>query len=134
MGVASPTPDPSRPHSRYRRTHNVVVLPAEGCSLPPPRMPKGREWTAAQRALWRELWRSPQAVMWDDSYTSTVAMYVSHVSAVLEGTASAWQAQEARHLSDRLGLSPAGMLACGWRLPDPGEDTAQAPVPLRAVR
>lgn len=110
----------------------MLVLPAEGCDLPAPRMPRGRRWTSAQRALWAELWASPQAVMWDDSFTSTVAMYVAHVSAVVVGEASAWQAQEARHLSDRLGLSPAGLIACGWRLPDPGETPAPV-VPLRAV-
>ena len=71
--------------------------------------------------------------MWDDSFVSTVGMYVAHVSAVLAGEASAWQAQEARHLSDRLGLSPAGLIACGWRLPDPGESAVPAAVPLRAV-
>lgn len=111
----------------------MVVLPAEGCPLPPPPMPKGRRWTAAQRELWAELWKSPQATMWDDSFAVAVAMYVAHVSAVLAGKAAAWQAQEARHLADRLGLTPAGMAACGWRLPEPGETPAPV-VPLRSVQ
>lgn len=111
----------------------MVVLPADGCPLPAPDLPKGRRWSEEQRRLWRDLWASPQAVMWDESFTSTVAMYIAHVSAVLGGKAAAWQAAEARHLADRLGLTPAGMLACGWRLPDPGETVAPV-VPLRAVR
>jgi hypothetical protein len=91
----------------------------------------GGQWTAAQRALWRELWAAPQAVQWDDSASTLLALYVAHVSAVLAGTAAAWQAAEARQLADRMGLTPSGMASLGWRIADPGE-TADV-VPLRGV-
>jgi hypothetical protein len=71
-------------------------------------MPKGREWTTAERAMWRALWRSPQACEYDDSHVASVPMFVAHTSAVLAGTAAAWQASEARQLADRLGFSPQG--------------------------
>ena len=38
---------------------------------------------------------------------------------MLAGTASAWQATEARHLGDRLGLTPQGLAALGWALAEP---------------
>jgi hypothetical protein len=69
--------------------------------------------------------------MWDEAYVGVVAMLVTHEVRVLAGEASAWEAQEARHLSDRLGLTPLGLHQLGWRLPEPGE-TGDV-VPLRTV-
>lgn len=132
--MPGPMSNPTKPHSRHRERGQVLVLPSEGCDLPPPALPAGRKWTAAHTTLWRSLWASPQAVMWDDSFASAVAMYVAHTVAVVSGKASAWQAQEARHLGDRLGLTPQGMHALGWRLAEPGEQTAGDVVPLRSVR
>lgn len=119
--MPGPKRDPSSPYSRAHRgqgRRGVVVLPVE-CTLPPPKLPAGRDWSREQRRLWRELWSSPQAVMWDDSYALAVAAYVVHSTAVLSGTVSAWQAQEQRHLGNELGLTARGLLALGWQLPDP---------------
>jgi hypothetical protein len=119
-----PKPDPTRPRSRHRATPargGVVVLPAEGVDWPPPELPPGRAWTDAERDLWRSLWQSPSASQWDDADESAVAMFVVHRSAVLSGTASAWQAQECRHLADRLGLSPQGRQALRWQIGGGGE-------------
>lgn len=107
----------TKPNSRANRgasRSSIVELPAGGCDLPVPRLPRGREWTKDERALWRNLWRSPQATQWDDSYMPAVAAYVAHTSAVLAGVAAAWQAQEQRHLGAQLGLTPQGMAALGW--------------------
>jgi len=60
------------------------------------------------------LWRSPQATQYDDSYVPAVAAYVCHAAAVYSGAAAAWQAQEMRHLGAQLGLTPQGMAALGW--------------------
>ncbi len=129
--MPAPKPDPSRPYSRHRDPRRgMLVLRADGCSLPAPKLPAG-SWSPAERRLWRELWASPQAVMWDDSFTSAVAMYVRHVTAVLEGRATAWMATEARFLGDRLGLTPMGLHGLGWRLPELGEQASV--VPLRAM-
>ncbi len=129
--MPSPTPNPSRPHSRHRQSATLVELPAE-CALPAPRLPRGRKWSPAERALWRELWSSPQATQWDDSYVPAVAQYVVHSVAVIGGQASAWMAQEARHLGDRLGLTPQGLTSLGWRLQEAGDvHPSVAPVVLR---
>ncbi|MEU4823111.1 hypothetical protein AB0H37_14670 [Actinomadura sp. NPDC023710] len=134
--MPGPKADPSRPYSRHRErgssARKVVVLP-ERCDLPAPEMPAGREWSEAERDRWAELWSSPQAVMWDVSYVSAVAMYVSHVSAVLAGAASAWHAQESRHLAEQLGLTPRGMLALGWVL-EPPEPPAQESATVTPIR
>ena len=53
-----------------------------------------------------ELWQSPQAVTWDDTARGTMAALLVTEAAILSGSASAWQAQEARYEADALGLTP----------------------------
>ncbi len=109
----------------------MVVLPVEH-DLPVPDMPPGRVWSAAERGMWDDLWRSPQAAQWDESYAAVVGLYVALTVELLGGNAAAWKAAEARQLADRLGLTPAGMAANGWRF---AEAHPPAPVtPLRGVR
>lgn len=113
--------NPAKPHSRAHRGNvgsrlALVELPAAGCKLPVPPMPEGKTWTPAQRARWAELWKSPQACEWDESARGTVAALVVFESAVLDGTASAWQAQECRYAADALGLTPRAMVALGWKI------------------
>lgn len=116
--MPGPMANPSKPNSRRHRgtgaRSGIIELPAEGCELPIPTLPGGREWDKDERKLWRNLWKSPQANEWDDSFLAAVAAYVVHASAVYEGSASAWQAQEMRHLGAQLGLTPAGMHQLGW--------------------
>jgi hypothetical protein len=104
-----------RPPSQAARA-SLVDLPATGCTLPVPSLPKGREWASSEKARWAELWRSPQAVMWDESATGTVAVLVVYESAIYSGAASAWQAQEARYSAEALGLTPKAMAALGWAI------------------
>lgn len=116
--MPGPASNPMKPHSRRHRGNSrstgMIELPAEGCDLPVPSLPKPRKWTAEERKLWKNLWSSPQATQWDDSYIAAVAGYVCHATAVYSGEAAAWQAQEMRHLGAQLGLTPQGMLSLGW--------------------
>jgi len=96
----------------------LLELPASGCALPVPELPTGREWADHERARWVELWESPQANAWDDSARGTVAALVIYESAVMAGTASAWQALEMRHAAESLGLTPRGMASLGWKILD----------------
>ena len=99
---------------RKRPGIGYTELPAEGCDLPIPKLPAGREWSRVERARWRELWQSPQATQWDDSVTGTVALLVTYEQMLLAGEGSAWTAAEARHAADALGLTPRAMAALGW--------------------
>lgn len=96
----------------------LLELPASGCDLPVPELPPGREWADHERDRWAELWESPQATVWDESARGTVATLVVYESAILSGSASAWQAMEMRHATDALGLTPKGMAALGWKIVD----------------
>lgn len=105
---------PPRPSARAALVH----LPAAGCTLPVPPMPSGRQWSDDERARWDELWKSPQATRWDDTAAVTVALLLVYEGAILGGTASAWQAQEARYAGEALGLTPRAMAALGWEIVD----------------
>jgi hypothetical protein len=118
--------DANKPHSRTRRgsvgaKNPIISLPAAGCELPAPSLPAGPKWTAAQQARWAELWGSPQATQWDETAVGTVASLLIYEAATWAGTASAWQAQEARYASEALGLTPKAMAAMGWRIVDDDE-------------
>ncbi|MFC7503199.1 hypothetical protein [Nocardioides sp. GCM10030258] len=94
----------------------LVDLPASGCDLPVPDMPDGRDWTTTERSRWSELWASPQATQWDETARGTVAALLIFESAIMTGTASAWQAQEARYAAESLGLTPRALGQLGWRI------------------
>ncbi|SDN73580.1 phage terminase small subunit [Allokutzneria albata] len=69
----------------------------------------------AELALWRELWRTPQAVAWERlHWTREVAQYVRHKVLAENGDLDA--AKEARQQADRLGLTPLAMLRLRWEV------------------
>ncbi|MCF2130124.1 hypothetical protein L1I79_27380 [Strepomyces sp. STD 3.1] len=79
--------------------------------------------------LWRDLWKTPQAVMWQQmQWTREVAQYVRWKSRAEAGDLDA--AKEARQLADRLGLSPLAMLRLRWKIADP-DDVKAAPAARR---
>lgn len=81
----------------------------------------------AERALWRELWRTPMAAAWERGrYTREVAQYVRWKVHGENGNIDA--AKEARQLGDRLGLTPLSLLRLRWEVA--ADELAQA----RAVR
>ena len=118
-----PMRNATKPHSRAHRRQlsgpgvvRIIDLPAEGCALPVPDVPAGREWSEAERERWTELWESPQATQWDDTVRGTVAVLVIYESLIFTGEASAWHAQESRHAAESLGLTPRALAALGWRI------------------
>ncbi|OLT32602.1 hypothetical protein BJF82_11750 [Kytococcus sp. CUA-901] len=70
------------------------------------------------------MWRSPQATQYDDTASGTVAALIIFESALYEGTASAWQAQEMRYAAEALGLTPRALNQLGWRIVEEGEGGA----------
>jgi hypothetical protein len=63
----------------------------------------------AEKALWAELWQTPQAVIWEESFAHReVAQYVRWKIRGEQGDIRA--SVEARQLSDRLGLNPLALL------------------------
>lgn len=94
-----------------------VSLPAEG------RSGKAPAWPLSGRAPagWAELWRLPQAVMWErDNSVVQVATYLLTRTAAHEalevGEPNAALLSELRQIEDRLGLSPMALKRLQWEI------------------
>ena len=106
-----PKIDPVRRNARS----GPLKLPAEGRAGEPPPWPLDDRLTASQRKLWKQLWSTPQSVAWERlGWTRTVARYclVLPEAEKLDVAALA----EARHLEDRLGLTPKAMRMLLWEV------------------
>jgi hypothetical protein len=78
-----------------------------------------------QLALWKDLWKTPQATQWQKlSWTRDVAQYVRHK--VLAELGSLDDAKEARQMADRLGLTPLSLLRLRWEIEAKPETAAAA--------
>ena len=90
----------------------------------------------AEKALWSDLWSTPQAVIWEESHSQReVAQYVRWKIRAEQGDLKA--APEARQLSDRLGLNPLALMRLRAELErvdeveDQGKRRRSAPTPQR---
>lgn len=114
-----PGPPPKRNARRRNARPDWVMLPADGRKGRAPRWPlSGR----VQRG-WAELWRRPQAVMWErngDEYL--VARYLVLRNAIQDeldnSVVNATAMAELRQIEDRLGLSPMAMKRLQWEIGD----------------
>lgn len=130
-------PPPKHPSQRRRANASVELmhLPADGrCGEAPPwPLPKP---TAAERAVWKELWTTPQAVAWERlGWTRSVARYCRGLVEAEKRDASAALLSEVRQMEDRLGLTPMAMLRLRWEVApapeveeEPDEDAPVADV------
>lgn len=70
---------------------------------------------ARELAVWREIWKTPQAVAWDKlGWRHDVGLYVRVLVSGERGNLKA--AGEARQWSDRLGLSQTALLRNRWKI------------------
>lgn len=99
-----------------------VRLPRSGRKGRAPRWPLDVAASAGEAKAWRELWRSPQAVAWEQlDVARSVARYVVCLVASEERGAPAALLAEVRQMEDRLGLSPMALLRLRWRIVDDAE-------------
>ena len=130
--TSGPPPDPmALRRMRPGDSAGWTELPAEGRQGRAPRWPLDGQ-SARERVLWRELWRRPQAVMWerlDQRYE--VALFARNLARAEAPMASVELQKVVRQYLDSLGLSVAGMLRNRWRLAAPAEPAAAAPAPPR---
>lgn len=78
-----------------------------------------------ERRLWERIWRTPQAVAWEElGWTDQVARYV-RIEAMAE-LGDIRMLPEARQMEDRLGLSSLALLRLRWMIVD---DIEEKPAP-----
>jgi hypothetical protein len=114
MGPA-PKPDGERAR-RNASTFSWVELPSTGRKGKPPLLPKWRMWDARTERWWADLWKKPQALMWEQD-GSTLTTLACLVDDLVTGRAEASKVSaEMRQHEDRHGLNPRAMLQLRWRI------------------
>lgn len=124
MGPA-PKPDGERAR-RNASTFSWVELPSTGRKGKPPVLPKWRLWDARTEKWWADLWRKPQALMWEQD-GSTLTTLACLVDDLVVGKADAAKVSaEMRQHEDRHGLNPRAMLQLRWRIVEAAAEPAKA--------
>lgn len=129
-----PGPAPTKnPRRGQRGRPDWRKLPAKGRKGRTPKWPLPGEPGDGVRALWADLWRTPQAVAWEDfGWTRVVARYALTVYAAETGATAAVMA-EARQLEDRLGLNPMAMRRLLWEIVDESADVQETPAGVTSL-
>lgn len=113
--MAGSGPPPKANPVRRNARVGPRLLPPEGHRGAIPRWPLVEAATDAERALWRQLWRTPQAAAWQElGWTRVVARYCRTVLAAEDLVKDAMA--EARQIEDRLGLTPKAMRMLLWEI------------------
>jgi hypothetical protein len=106
-----------------------TLLPIGGRRGRPPAWPLPTS-SERERELWRKLWRTPQAVMWEGCGLA-VARYVRVLAEAERPGAAPPLRAEARQLEDRLGLSPMALLRMRAKIQEPEPVLELAPERVR---
>lgn len=118
--VSGPAPDPnSLRQQRVADMSGWTTLPAEGRAGRAPTWPLTAQ-SEREKKLWRELWRRPQSVMWEQlDQRYEVAMFARNLARAESPLSSVELQKVVRQYLDSLGLSVQGMLRNRWKLADP---------------
>ena len=115
--MSGPPPIPSELRRRRNASPGFEQLPAEGRTGDYPVWPLGAR-TKEEAALWRKLWRLPQAVKWEElQCEDLVALYVRAFTRASEDVDTKLIA-ESRQLDAKLGISPKAMRDLRWEIAD----------------
>lgn len=136
---SGPPPDPNALRRARKTDGEWTALPREGFTGRRPTFPLP-EVSKVERALWIELWKKPQAVMWDRlGMKFQVAAYTR---AFVESTlpeASAGLKTAVLRMEGELGLSVPGMHSLRWKIAtdevgERREGEVPASAPARSAR
>lgn len=115
---SGPTKDPSS-RTSAREGFLLTALPAAGYRKRPPGLTRYiPRPTARQKAIWVELWKTPQACAWsqDQWRWPTVAILCRLMARAEDPDAPAAIYSELAKLQTRLGLSEEGLRYLGWQI------------------
>jgi len=112
---SGPAPDPNALR-RERDAGEWTILPQEGRTGATPAWPLA-EQTIRESELWADLWRKPQALMWERyGQEYEVALYVRRFSEAESLDSRVNLSTLVRQMADSLGLTTPGMRANRWRI------------------
>ena len=105
----------------------AVVLPLEGYTGPIPTFPLPKKTTRVV-ALWKKVWRFPQAAAWATQPWQhlTIAHYCLWAVKAEQPDATPSAMNQVLRLADAIGLTPNGLLMNGWKIADSIEKKEEA--------
>jgi hypothetical protein len=110
-----------------------MLLPAGGRKGRTPAWPLPGTADRDEKTAWAQLWKTPQAVAWEQlGWTRTVARYCRVMVASERPGANASLLGQVTAMEDRLGLTPKAMRLLLWRITDDevgAKRTAKASTP-----
>ena len=119
-------PDPNA-FRRDRYDVDFTRLPASGRPGRPPAWPLGSKASARERKVWTELWKLPQAIMWEQlGQQHLVGLYVRRLVEAEASGAKVTLSTLVRQMADSLGLTVAGMRTNRWVIEAPREEAPVA--------
>ena len=139
--MAGPAPKP--PGQRRRRNLDAPrwrTLPAAGRTTAGPALPRKRPaWTAATRAWWKRLWRSPMATVYVEADWGALFRLAYLFDDFSRGELSSAGLAEMRRLEDLFGLSPKSRQMLQWQILGSGEleqkrEASTRPTQVRRLR
>lgn len=133
MPGPAPNPNARRPNRHRGGQSDWRTLPAAGRSGPVPPFPYGR-MSKALDSLWEDLWRTPQAVAWEDlGWTRTVGRYARMLLAAEAKDAPTSLLGEVRQMEDRLGLNPMSLRKLLWRVEESAPEAQTVPAGVTSL-
>lgn len=113
---SGPAPDPNSARSAIRGV-KYRILPACGFDGRAPKFPLP-DVSKREAQVWREAWKSPQAVAWIDEpwRWRTVALWVRWSVRMESDDASAALGNVVVRFADQIGMTPAGLRENGWQI------------------
>lgn len=120
---SGPPPDPNALR-RDRDGKDWITLP-ESRKGAVPAWPLDVAPNAAEKALWKKMWRKPQAVMWEqqDQHLE-VALYVRRFIEASQPKAPTSLTTVVKQMSDSLGISTPGLRCNRWKIGAPESESA----------
>ncbi len=136
---SGPQPDPTSARTE-RRGLTFTPLPPEGRKgktppfpIPALKDPQTRRVTplaAREKAIWRALWKTPQATVWENEpwrWRIIAEMCRVEASVELAHEPSAALIGQLHRYRDQIGLTPAGMRENGWQIAQPAAPEKKQP-------
>lgn len=133
---SGPPPDPASKRSDKRGiVDGFRTLPAEGYDgkVPAWPLPTG---LPRERALWKKLWKFPQAEAWADQPWQhlQIAHYIRWAVKAEARDANASTMTQATRLADSIGLTAAGLRENGWVILPSTKGGEASPAPSTAAK
>lgn len=126
---SGPRPDPTSKRSAQRgiTTGSLRKLPASGYTGRIPAWPLPKK-PNREVALWKKVWRYPQAVAWADQPWQwlMIAHYVHWAVKSEDPKASPSVMTQVMRLADAIGLTPAGLRENGWEIAETEKEEAES--------